>query len=134
MEQKTKINNYCHNIGYEPYTFKWLQILCSSVQEVKNFTKNFYSGNKDREIFEVFNYRLHLLKSREYSFDQFSLDMEKDIQSALQTLCLCPVSSYETETFKNCIINNEFTLYDFYSLQQEKPKFNFPKLLNWIRG
>lgn len=133
IEQSTKINNYCHNIGYDSYTLKWLQILCSTQQDVKNFTKNFYTGNKEREMFDVFNYRLHLLRSREYSFNQFSLDMQKDIQSALQTLCLCPVSSIDTEIFNKSINNNEFTLKDFYLLQKDKPKYNFIKLLNWIR-
>jgi hypothetical protein len=132
MQQKIKIDNYCHNIGYEPYTLKWLQILCSSLQNVKTFTNYFYSGNKDREMFDVFKYRLHLLKTRQYSFKEFEGDVINDLQSALQKLCLCPVSSNDTETFKENIINDKFTLYEFYQLQNEKPKFNFPKLLNWL--
>jgi hypothetical protein len=132
MEHQTKINNYCHNIGYEPYTIKWLKILCSSLEDVKNFTTNFDTGRKDREIFDVFNFRMHKLKSRYYSYKHFRSDIEKDVQSALENLCLCPVSSHDTELFIENVMNNKFTLYEFYSLQEQKPKFNFIKLLNWI--
>lgn len=132
LEDKTTINRYCMGNGYQPYTAKWLEVICKSEDDVNFFHDFFYSGLVERETFDVFHFRLHQLKHRVYSLETFMIELEKNVQMALENLCLCPITESEDDLFCEKIMENIFTVQDFYNLQQRKPKLNFYRLLRTL--
>jgi hypothetical protein len=129
LEDKTTINRYCMGNGYQPYTAKWLEVLCKSEEDINFFHETFYTGLAEREIFDVFNYRQHLMKKRIYTLDSFMEELEKNVRMALENLCLCPISEMDDDLFCEKVMENIFTVSDFYNHQQSNPKLNFYRLL-----
>jgi hypothetical protein len=128
MREKTEVSNYCSNNGYQPYTVKWLEVLCKTTKDVDHFDEHFYSGSIEKETFDIFSYRDYLFQKRDYPVEHFLSDINNNLKNALETLCLCPIKEQDLIRFKQDLSKNIFTLNDFYNLQKQKSKLNFFRL------